>query len=116
MKMPDEMATGSVKPMIAAELNPHVEGDLDCKAILARIAYHDMMDEIMVSNKYIDYAVALEKEGKSEMANIFAEMAYEEFTHAHIQKDMLLKHGYSMTEEGEEAYHDLKERFKHTFR
>lgn len=116
MKMSDDMTKGCVEPMVAAELSPHSDSDLDCKTIMARIAYHDMMDEIMVSNKYIDYACALEKEGKIEMANVFAEMAYEEFTHAHIQKDMLMKHGYSLTEEGEEAYHNLKERFEHTFR
>lgn len=102
--------------MVAMELVGVASEGLTKQDILRRLAEHDLMDEMLVSDKYLDYALAFDKEGCKELCHKFCEMAKEEFSHAHIQRDILLEAGYSLTEAGEEKFCDLKERFKHTFR
>lgn len=100
--------------MVAAEISPVSKG-MGKKDILDRVAGHDLMDEVKVANKYLDYAHAV-KDECPETARLFAQMAYEEYTHAHVQRDILLKNGYKMTDDGEDQLHDLKKRLEATFR
>lgn len=101
------------RDMRAMERNSNAAPGMTKEDILCRLADHDLMDEMLVAEKYLDYASALEANGCPELAETFIQMAHEEFTHAHVQRDILLKHGYSLTEAGEEKFKDLKERFRH---
>lgn len=101
--------------------NKHMSGSMEstemtCKDVLKRLFDHDMMDEIDVSNKYFDYAVALDNEGKDCIAKKFAEMGYEEYTHAHVQRDILVDEGYVLTQETALAFEQLKHRVHTLFR
>lgn len=111
--MPMDAGMHHPETMRVAELSETAETVMSKHDILNRLATHDTMDEMMVANKYLDYAHALEKSGCPELAGKFVEMAHEEFTHARFQRDLLLESGYTMTDGGEEYYHDLKERFHH---
>lgn len=106
---------GAMNDMVAATIANDTVVGITCEEVLHRLATHDLMDEIKVSNKYLDYAAIAKKAEKNEMSATFYEMAYEEFTHAKVQEKILLEHGYSITENASMALHDLKERLK-TFR
>lgn len=84
--------------------------------VFKRVFDHDFMDEIDVANKYLDYAVALDEEGKSCIAKKFAEMGYEEYTHAHVQRDILVDQGYVLSQENAMAFEQLKHRIHTLFR
>ena len=90
--------------------------EMSSKDILERLAGHDMKDEMEVSNKYLDYAIAFEKEGHEWLAEKFMEMAYEEFTHAKFQKHVLIDKGYTICDENTTMYHALKQRLMTLFR
>lgn len=101
--------------------NAYASGDvrgatMSCEEIMNKLFTHDLMDEIEVGNKYLDYAVALDNEGKECMAKKFAEMGYEEYTHAHVQRDMLVDHGFSLSTEQATAFEQLKHRIHTLFR
>lgn len=100
--------------MVAAEISP-VSKMMGKKDILDRIANHDLMDEIKVGNKYLDYVHAMRDECP-ETAHKLYEMAYEEYTHARVLRDILLESGYKMTDDGEEELHDFKKRLEAMFR
>lgn len=84
--------------------------------VLKRIFDHDFMDEMEVANKYLDYAVALDEEGKSCIAKKFAEMGYEEYTHAHVQREILIGQGYVLPQESAMIFEQLKHRIRTLFR
>lgn len=90
--------------------------DLSVNDVLHRVASHDFMDEIEVSNKYLDYAVALDDAGRDCIAKKFAEMAYEEYTHAHVQRDILFEQGCQIPSETTVAFEQLKHRIHTLFR
>lgn len=90
-------------PMNGEEVMKHVFG-------------HDMMDEIEISNKYLDYAMVLDNEGKSCIAKKFAEMGYEEYTHAYVQRDILIGQGHVLPQEVAMAFEQLKHRIHTLFR
>lgn len=94
----------------------NISSDLTPQDILDRLATHDMMDEIEVSNKYLDYAEALNDAGKNELAMQVYEMAYEEFTHARFQKHILAEMDRDVPDELMLHYHRLKDRFRQLFR
>lgn len=89
---------------------------MDCKDVMNALFTHDYMDEVETANKYLDYAVALDNEGKSCIAKKFAEMGYEEYTHAYVQRDLLLDHGFTPSYEQTTAYEQLKHRIHTLFR
>lgn len=90
--------------------------ELNCKKIMERFVGHDFNDEMRVSNKYLDYAVALEKEGKDCLARRVYEMGYEEYTHARFQMETLIDEGYAISDEDRVMYENLKHRIKTLFR
>lgn len=92
-----------------------VEG-LTCKKIIEAFVGHDFNDEMRVSNKYLDYAVALENEGKDCLARKVYEMAYEEYTHARFQMETIIDQGYAISDEDRVMYDNLKHRIKTLFR
>lgn len=77
---------------------------------------HDFNDEMRVSNKYLDYAVVMEKDGNECIARRIYEMAYEEYTHARFQMELLIDEGYSISDEDRAMYNNLKHRIKTLFR
>lgn len=89
--------------------------DMTCEMVLQCLYGHDFEDEMRTSNKYLDYAVALSKEGKDCMAKKVYEMAYEEWTHAKFQKHLLLDEGYDLTDDQLMEYDRLKDRVKRLF-
>lgn len=91
-------------------------GNLTCEDIMKRVFGHDMMDEIEVANKYLDYAVTIDNEGKDCIAKKFAEMGYEEYTHAHVQRDILVDEGYMLPKDVAMAFDQLKHRVHTLFR
>lgn len=101
--------------------NEYASGDtrgttMTCEEIMKKLFTHDFMDELEVANKYLDYAVAFDNEGKSCMAKKFAEMGYEEYTHAHVQRDMMVDHGYALSTEQANLFEQTKHRIKTLFR
>lgn len=105
----------------AAAPEIHTDGEtvtkqLNLDVILDCFAGHDMLDEIDVSQKYIDYSCALKRDDQMELAELVAEMAYEEFTHARFQKEVLMDHGVPIDPEVLGAYEELKERLERMFR
>lgn len=89
--------------------------DLDLDTVLDYFADHDLMDEIEVSNKYLDYACALMEDNQEELASQVSEMAYEEYTHARFQKHVLKEHGIAVDPEVLGAYSELKKRLEDLF-
>lgn len=80
--------------------------------ILDRFVGHDLLDEIEVSNRYLDYAEALYDDGKKDLAMDVFEMAYEEFTHARFQKYCLENMDRDIPDDLMLHYHKLKDRFR----
>lgn len=89
---------------------------LDCQKIMERFRTHDLKDEMEVSNKYLDYAIVLDKEGKDCIARKVYEMAYEEYTHARFQMELLIDEGCMVCDETRVMYEQLKHRIKTLFR
>lgn len=84
--------------------------------VMQKLLTHDMQDEIDVANKYLDYAVVFDNQGKSCIAKRLAEMGYEEYTHAHVQREILVEHGYMPSQETAVAFEQLKNRIYTLFR
>lgn len=99
--------------MVSAEIGEKAE--FSKREILQHFAQHDLMDELLICNKYLDYYNAV-KAVCGHSAWVCRSMAKDEWTHAKAQRDCLLKNGYSMTEEGEAKYHETKKRIEETFR
>lgn len=100
--MENKMKDGAV-PMSGEEVMQHV-------------FTHDMCDEIHIANKYLDYAIALDNEGRECVAKKFAEMGYEEYTHAYVMRDMLIERGFTLSQETAMTFDQLKHRIHTLFR
>lgn len=92
------------------------EGSMSCNEIMRNLFVHDFIDELEVANKYLDYAIAFDNEGKDMMADKFAEMGYEEYTHAHVQRDMLVDGGFALSAEQAALFEQTKHRIHTLFR
>lgn len=103
-------------PAMTPMSDPAMVEDLDCKKIMERLLGHDLKDEMEISNKYLDYAAALEREGKDCLAKQVYEMGYEEYTHARFQMETLIDHGYMITGDDRVMYDNLHHRIKTLFR
>lgn len=121
MATPNTMYDGMTMPMdghmghdemVGATKGSHRTVD----EIMSNLANHDMMDELHICNKYLDYSECFYNRGEEEICKIFVEMAWEEYTHAKYQKELLLGHGYSLDENSSNMFHETKERFKAIFR
>ena len=86
------------------------------KDILHKFKTHDCDDEMRVSNKYLDYAVALEREGEDCLARRVFEMAYEEYTHAKFQLMVLDDGGCMVSDELRCMFSNLEQRIETLFR
>lgn len=106
----DEMTHN--EPKVGAEVHEHET----FSEILEHLANHDMIDELQVCNKYLNYAECLYARGKYDLSEKFVEMAYEEYTHAKFQEKVLLENGYSLDDHGTALFHETKMRFNAMFR
>ena len=102
-------------PMSHAD-SEHVQMTWTCKDILHKFQTHDCDDEMRVSNKYLDYAVVLEREGKDCLARRVFEMAYEEYTHAKFQLMVLDDAGCTVSDELRCMFSNLEQRIETLFR
>lgn len=111
-EMPDK-TQGSAGSMVSAVISERVS--MGKKDVLQHFAQHDMMDELMICGKYLDYYNAAKDECR-ETAHVCKEMAADEWSHARAQRDLMMKNGYTMTDEGMAKFEEIKHRIEETFR
>lgn len=90
--------------------------NMNFEEVLKRMDSHDLKDEMEVSNKYLDYAVTAEHCGKDCIARRIYEMAYEEYTHARFQMELLIDCGWTIDDECRVMYEKLEHRLHTLFR
>lgn len=110
------MATNVMPTGEGSKVGAHEAKHRTYDQILMELANHDMMDELEICNKYLDYTECLHANGHEELCGKFAEMAYEEYTHAKFQRMVLLDSGYSLNDESEMMFRETKKRMEMLFR
>ena len=94
----------------------HEHHEMSPKEIMRKVKDHDFKDEVEIGMKYLDYATAFDQVGQECLAKKFAEMGYEEYTHAYVQREMLMDEGRSPSVEDETLFKQLESRIHTLFR
>lgn len=94
----------------------HEHHEMSPKEIMRKVKDHDFKDEVEIGMKYLDYATAFDQVGQECLAKKFAEMGYEEYTHAYVQREMLMDVGRTPSVEDETMFKQLENRIHTLFR